>query len=392
MEYVGGMAASPRLAPARRAAVLPLLLLTAMLPAAGCLQRMVVDALSPNEGFDDFRVPAPPVYTDDAAWTALPGRADEADAALAASPAAAPGTTRADVFYVHPTSYVGAGWVAPVDDEALNDATDRGSTRIQASAFNACCDVYGPRYRQANGTAFFDPSPDGNRAIELAYADVRAAFHAFLARRDPARPFLLVGHSQGAVLGTRLLVREIAPGPLREKLVAAWLIGAPLTVDTLARDAAGVPVCASPTQTGCVIGYNARSPHYQPGVFEVRDLDSAGGPRVCVNPITWTLDDAAPASRNAGAVFLDAEPPVHIAAFAGASCVDGTLVVTDVHRPPRDFLSGVLDRALGGGNHHAIEYQMFYADLRANAATRVDAWFAAHPAPASAPLPDAPLP
>ena len=57
-----------------------------------------------------------------------------------------------DVFYVHPTSYVGARWNGPVDDPALNEATDRVATRIQASAFNGCCAVWAPRYRQANGT------------------------------------------------------------------------------------------------------------------------------------------------------------------------------------------------------------------------------------------------
>jgi hypothetical protein len=105
-----------------------------------------------------------------------------ADAEAPGVPAADQRMASADVFYVHPTSYVGPLWNAPIDDPRLNAATDRVATRIQASAFNACCAVHAPRYRQANGTAFTHPTEDGQRALDVAYADVRAAFHHFLAR------------------------------------------------------------------------------------------------------------------------------------------------------------------------------------------------------------------
>lgn len=58
---------------------------------------------------------------------------------------------------------------------AVNDATDRGATGIQATAFNGCCAVYAPRYRQANGMAFTRSSADGDRAIDVACGDVRVA-------------------------------------------------------------------------------------------------------------------------------------------------------------------------------------------------------------------------
>src|SRR5262249_27804609 len=96
-------------------------------------------------------------------------------------------------------------WNAPTDEPALNEATDRVATGIQASAFNGCCSVYAPRYRQANGTAFTHPSPDGGRAIALAYTDVHRAFEEFNSRRGAGRPFILAGHSQGTVLAERLL-------------------------------------------------------------------------------------------------------------------------------------------------------------------------------------------
>ena len=156
----------------------------------------------------------------------------------AIDPARAP----VDVFYVHPTSYLGSAWNGPVDDPALNAQTDELSTLIQASAFNGCCAVYGPRYRQAQGIAFVRPGPDAAAAIELAYGDVRAAFRFFLERHSRGRPFILAGHSQGSVLAARLLEQEIAGSALAERLVAAYLIGAPIP----RRARAGVPACAAP--------------------------------------------------------------------------------------------------------------------------------------------------
>jgi hypothetical protein len=206
----------------------------------------------------------------------------------------------------------------------------------------------------------------------VAYADVRAAFQHFLAHTDAARPFLLASHSQGSALAYRLLREEIAPTALRERLVAAWLIGAPLTEETVARQIPEVPACASPEQTGCLIGWNARGPGYEPGTFE---FAGEPGTQLCVNPLSWRHDEVAmPASANHGAVFLDADPVLVAPGFASAQCQQGRLVVSLSGRPPRDIKSRLLDRMLGPGNYHPIEYQLFFAEIRENAAQRLSAW------------------
>ena len=136
-------------------------------------------AMTPGAPFADEAPPPPPDYARPASWSALPERDDSADRAPTGAAAVDPRHAAADVFYVHPTTHVGARWNAPVGDPALDEATDRVATGIQAAAFNGCCAVYAPRYRQANGTAFTAPSADGDRAIALAYEDVRRAFEAF---------------------------------------------------------------------------------------------------------------------------------------------------------------------------------------------------------------------
>jgi hypothetical protein len=343
---------------------------------AATFDRIVIAALRPGVAFDPANVPAPPNYDDPASWSALPTRVDADDVVVATLAPGDPANAPVDVFYVHPTSYVGGEWNAGVTDEAINSATDQGGTRLQAAPFNHCCAVYAPRYRQANLTAFTHPTADGDAAVRLAGDDVIAAFAHYRQRHGGDRPFILAAHSQGSVLALRLLREVIAPGPLRDRLVVAYILGGPLTDHTLAQ-ISGVPVCAAPTATGCVVGWNARSATYRDGLdFVESPPPPPGARRVCVNPLTWRTDDAlAPAELHRGAVFFaGAEPPTPRPAYTSARCrADGTLEVALSGTPPRDFMSSLLDHAIGPGNYHPIEVNLFFVDLRDNAAARVAA-------------------
>ncbi|WAS89890.1 DUF3089 domain-containing protein [Nannocystis punicea] len=336
---------------------------------------IVLAMAAPGVPFDRANAPPAPNYDDPAAWSARPETADAADAEVeGVAVATAP---EVDVFYLHPTSFLGDSWNARLDDATVNEATDLGSTRIQASAFSGCCRVFAPRYRQANMTAFTRASADGAGAIGLAGDDVIAAFRHYLEHDNQGRPFILAGHSQGSFVGLRLLREVIAPGPLRARLVAAYLIGGPITLEGLGE----VPVCGSAEQTGCVVAFNARGPEYSEGIEFVENppppRDAPAPRRVCVNPLTWRADEAA-ASGGLGAVFWDSHGarPRPQADFVRARCEAGTLRVELSGPVPRDFMSRLLDHALGAGNYHAIEYGLFWMDLRANAAARAAAFLA----------------
>jgi Protein of unknown function (DUF3089) len=347
---------------------------------AGCFGKLMMAALAPSAPFDAAAVPPPPSYTDAAAWSALPDRADAADAEIATLHTGDQKSAPADVFYIHPTSYVGSQWNGRLDDSDVNTATDKGATLIQASAFNECCAVYAPRYRQANLTAFTNPSDEGAKALDLAAGDVVAAFKYYLDNYNKGRPFIIAAHSQGAAHGFRLLKDVIAGTALRDRLVVAYLIGGPLTEETLAA-VPGLRACDSPGETGCVVGFNARSPSYTGGLdFVEYPAPPPGSPprrRLCVNPLTWRHDEAA-ADRalNRGAVFFDASgaPPTPQPGFAGAHCRGGFLRVEMQGTPPRDFMSRLLDHAIGDGNYHPIEYGLFFVNLRDNARERIAAF------------------
>lgn len=359
----------------RRKKLLSALLFVVLLVvlAGCCTPQLVTWVMTPGGEFDDAKVPPAPDYANPDAWLALPSRTDEADVSLPELPAAR--DPQVDVFYLHPTSSIAARWNAPWNEPETRGASIRGGTLIQGSTFNGCCAVFAPAYRQATGMAYTTGSAAGDRAIAVAYSDVEAAFAEFR-RRVGDRPFILAGHSQGSVLAARLLRERIAAGPLRERLVAAYLVGAALTAQHLG----GVSACTTREETGCVITFNARGPGHEPDAFEL-DPGVPEKERLCVNPTLGAVSsEMVPRSRHGGAVFFDAEHPALTPAFAASVCSQGRLVVSDMHPlPDRGAMSSILLRVMGGENFHPVEYQLFYADLREDARRRATAFVSSHP-------------
>ncbi|MFE8604426.1 DUF3089 domain-containing protein [Archangium violaceum] len=342
-------------------------------------------SVTPRTPFSEARAPAPPDYSQPSAWSALPELQDLADTVPPSSTAVEPSQAPVDVFYIHPTTYIGGEWNGPVDDPTLNEATDRVATLIQASAFNACCAIYAPRYRQANMSAFTGQLEKGQAALDLAYQDVAMAFRYWREHHNRGRPFILAAHSQGTAHARRLLREAVSGTPLRNQLVAAYLPGIPLAESTLRQDLPDIPFCDSPERTGCVISWNARAAHSTERIQlrePVTHAASRSGPFLCVNPLTWRHDtEPASPELNEGAVFLETTPPQVMPGLTGAQCKDGKLEVLIRSDMPRDFMSRLLDHSLGEGNYHPVEYQLFYTSIRRNAVERVAAFLRSNTPP-----------
>ena len=354
---------------------------------ACCAPQLAQWSMTPSMSFAESPLPAAPDYAHDDAWDALPEKDDDSDRAIAALPATT--TPAVDVFYIHPTTSIAPRWNQPFSDPEIDVASSRGGTLIQASAFNGSGVVYAPRYRQASGRAFTRPDDDGARAIDVAYGDVVRAFVDFERRAGTARPFVVVGHSQGSVLGERLLREHIfADETRRRRLVAAYLLGAPVVEDGALRG------CRDANEVACVIAFNARGPAHVPNDA---DFGAAGCPtlttlpsicgrgwgddeatRLCVNPTLGRVsNERVPAAHHGGAVFLDSATPALLPTFLVSECRAGRLVVTELEPlPKRDAMSGILLWVMGGGNYHPIEAQLFWVDLRADVARRSTAWLA----------------
>lgn len=315
----------------------------------------------PAETFAEATTPPAPDFANKSAWAALPDRDDAADV-TPPSETDAQASAQADVFYVYPTTYLSnVGWNAPLDDAEANALVDSFALKGQASAFNGCCRIYAPRYRQAGLYAFIDKTGDGEKALDLAYADVAAAFDYYLAHYNNGRPFILAGHSQGAQHLAKLLTDRLTDPAVRERMIAAYIVGYPMTPEVIG----DTPVCAKPDQTGCVAAWGTYGPN------ATRFADPSHD--ICVNPLTFdTSEPSAPRTADLGALTFD-DIPATVAHSVNGACKSGRLIVDDIS--PSAPESPIF---FGRENYHILDIHWFWTNLRRNANARTSAWLAAH--------------
>ena len=162
----------------------------------------------------------------------------------------------ADCFYVYPTVSEARTMTAPLE---VTDAEIR-TVRAQAARFTESCRVFAPIYRQITRNGLTGGGLGNAAARDQAYADVRSAFFDYLDHDNAGRPFVLVGHSQGAMMLTRLVAEEIDPDPqLRGRLLSALLLGGDVTTAPGRLDHGDfdhIPACTSAEESGCVVAYS----------------------------------------------------------------------------------------------------------------------------------------
>lgn len=374
----------------------PMLLLAA-LGAAACSPAMF---LRPKEDFDKNTLATPPDYSQTSSWAARPDTADNADLTP-------PGETDAqaeapaDVFFVYPTVWFDRRvWNDTLDNPKSLEVVDEIILSSQASAFNGCCKVYAPRYRQTTIGAFYAKDiSQAEASFEIAYQDIERAFDHFLEHDNKGRPFILAGHSQGSMHLMRLLERVSKDPALRERMVVAYIPGFAHPMSRFETVYQELEPCASPEQTGCIASWDtyregAKTKGDEPLVFWQNGkivrvpLDE---PRQCTNPISWAMDEK-PAAKEAhrGAVLpdnrgnevvfrkllMDDEPigadveGLHPPRqkMLGAQCQDDVLRVPDVEELDYPV------QETQPGNYHLLDYELFLQDIRANAIARVAAW------------------
>ncbi len=161
-----------------------------------------------------------------------------------------------DCFYVYPT-------VSEQPTANANKQIDPQQTAIaeyQAARFSQTCRVYAPVYRQLTLAGINDPANVSEEEVEIAYGDVLPAWRTYLKRFNRGRGVVLIGHSQGTGMLSRLLADEIeGKNSQRKKLVSALLLGLNVTVEK-GSDKGGTfertPTCQSAKQTRCVIAFS----------------------------------------------------------------------------------------------------------------------------------------
>ncbi|MFL0801964.1 MAG: DUF3089 domain-containing protein [Agarilytica sp.] len=326
-------------------------------------------------------VPAPD-YALDENWAALPNKQDYADRVPNGVVDFQPqGGAPADVFFIHPTGYLaGQSWTYSMEKESGTEENTHWMMANQASAYNGCCNVYAPRYRQALFFAFLAREKTRAEILDVAYQDVEQAFKYYLEHYNNGRPFVIASHSQGSVHAVSLIQKVIDGTPLAKQMVAAYAIGAQIKNISIS-GMQDVDVCESDADLNCMIHWDTYSDSAIDRNFSKR------ADRVCVNPLSWRVNGGlankdlhrggvVPSGKFNGAMSgpdtamgVELSPlGAPLSASLSAQCKNGVLFVSDQDGTP----FGRLGRGLDEGNYHLLDYSLFYMDIRENAKLRVD--------------------
>ena len=211
---------------------------------------------------------APNDYADASTWLCRPGQQDACAVDLSTTVVGADGSLSVEGWSSDPSAPIDCFYIYPTvstDQNTNSDMTpDVAELRVieqQFARFASVCRPYAPSYRQitlAGLMARFSGGDARDLAQGLAYNDVKDAFEHYLEYDNDGRGFVLIGHSQGSYILTRLIHDEIEGYPVQGQMISAFLLGSTVTV-AAGQDTGGsfedIPLCRSASQTGCVITY-----------------------------------------------------------------------------------------------------------------------------------------
>jgi hypothetical protein len=242
-------------------------------------------------------VPAPD-FAKPESWLCLPGRNDICTTPLkttALNPNGYGSTGQSvvtrdagvDCFVVYPTVSRDGGMNSDLNP---GDGEEKAAIVSQFARFSGSCRMFAPVYRQMTlaAVAAASAGADVTQPAILAYSDVRSAWKEYLAKHNKGRPYVLLGHSQGALMLQQLIANEIEGKPEAARMKLAIIPGFNLMVPQgklVGGTLKQTPVCSKPGQTGCVMTWvSFREKNIPPtgAIFGV--ADKPGMTVACTNP------------------------------------------------------------------------------------------------------------
>ncbi len=275
-------------------------------------------------------------------------------------------TAPVDVFFVYPTvMFNDMDWIMDTKNPDMRAAAQT-TIDTQAIVFEGKANIYAPMYRQMNIAGLGLNEADAAPLQDMVHDDVWRALSYYLKYENNGRPFFLAGHSQGSMILTDIMLEHWGSTGAEGRLIAALLLGWSLTPDDLALHPA-VQMCDRSDRTGCVISYNTMAE----GKQSVAPTLKVGA--LTVNPLSWTMDgDLVSADKNHGSVFFDDnDDPTLYPHFTSAQIVDSGLIV----QPKNVDLVTNKGGSFPEGVYHAFDYSLFFENLKANIAERIEAFY-----------------
>lgn len=268
---------------------------------------------------------------------------------------------QADVFYIYPTLNIEDNdlrWNVPVADKIQQNKVLNTAVYFQASAFLNAGILYVPYYRQAHIRSYNQLQNGGKEALELAYADVKAAFEIYLKKYNNGRPIIIASHSQGTTHAIRLLKEFFDDKPLQKQLVAAYIPGIAIKKDAFKT----IKLMTKPDEIGGFVTWNTYKKNYYPKTYEQWFKGKA-----ISNPITW--DTQSTSARNNHKGFLFSNGKMYKQALQ-VEVKDGLLWTSLPHFPYRLF-------AINKKRYHTGDINLFWQDINDNAVLRVQSYLKA---------------
>ena len=268
----------------------------------------------------------------------------------------------ADVFYIYPTlidSKNQREWNSDIWNEDIRNDVINRPVKYQASAWLDAGNLYVPYYRQAHIRVFNDKfRVDGDKALNLAYNDIKEAFTYYLENFNNDKPFIIASHSQGTVHAKRLIAEFIDGKELQKKLIAAYLVGIKVFEDEFK----SIKPMNSANETGGFVTWNTFKFNKYPRKDNYENWFKGG---VTTNPITWDDSKETKKDLHKGLLYRDLKI---FSQNIDIKLIDGIVWSTVPNVPGKILLQTVR-------SYHFADINLFWVDIRENAKLRVDQWF-----------------
>lgn len=238
-------------------------------------------------------------YSDVSNWLCRPDHARACEVDMSTTIVRADGSLRlepwsdnpfadVDCFYVYPT----VSQDTTANSDLIAGPEEYNVVRSQFARMGSQCRTFAPLYRQVTLTALrgsISGSPALTPDRELGYQDVVQAWNYYLENDNEGRGVVLVGHSQGAGVLTRLIVNEIEGKDIQDQIVSAMLLGTTIQVpedDVVGGTFEHMPLCESGDQTGCIVTYASYRDTNPPPATALfgRNGNDSGTVSACTNP------------------------------------------------------------------------------------------------------------